>query len=96
MVTALICVFVSVLQLNKIIKNYEVYGTFYNGLGFDIASYIKKNCSLSRDEESVLSQMFFLHQPLEVASACAVWSVEALKTSHKLSYDKKKYEDLTK
>ena len=42
-VAALICVFVSVLQLNKIIKNYEVYGTFYNGLGFDIASHIKKN-----------------------------------------------------
>ena len=42
-VSILVCLFISIIQYDYIFKNYKQNGTLYNGLGFDIYSYIKKN-----------------------------------------------------
>ena len=41
LLSLLMCFFVSLFQYIEIIKNYKINQTFYNGLGFQIASYIK-------------------------------------------------------
>lgn len=39
----ILCIFVSLIQYQKLFKNYFNYGTFNNGLGFQIAEYLKKD-----------------------------------------------------
>lgn len=36
-----LCLTVTLFQFSKIFENYNLHGTFYNGLAFDIASYLK-------------------------------------------------------